>query len=122
MYNYLFLHVTTRDISVSTLFFDNSVGYLVNVCANINFNLGVNITVSLTGKFFSRDQRQFAIFSQALCKGKERVASLWLWTRVYAYISLWRRARDNKVWKLSSSRERDVILCETAYTPSFDLA
>lgn len=52
MYNYLFLHVTTRDISVSTLFFDNSVGYLVNVCANINFNLGVNITVSLTGKFF----------------------------------------------------------------------
>lgn len=55
MYNYLFLHVTTRDISVSTLFFDNSVGYLVNVCANINFNLGVNITVSLTGKFFFRE-------------------------------------------------------------------
>lgn len=54
---------------ISTLFFDNSVGYLVNVCANINFNLGVNITVS-------RDQRQFAIFSQALCKGKEGVASL----------------------------------------------
>lgn len=77
MYNYLFLHVTTRDISVSTLFFDNSVGYLVDVCANINFfNSGVNITVSLTGKFFSRDQRQFAIFSQALCKGKEGVASL----------------------------------------------
>lgn len=41
MYNYLFLHVTARDISVSTLFFDNSVGYLVNVCANISFNLGV---------------------------------------------------------------------------------
>lgn len=78
MYNYLFLHVTTRDISVSTLFFDNSVGYLVNVCANINFNLGVHITVSLTGNFFffSRDQRQFAIFSQALCQGKEGVASL----------------------------------------------
>lgn len=77
MYNYLFLHVTTRDISVSTLVFDNSVGYLVNVCANINFKLGVNITVSLTGKFFFREiSASSRYFSQALCKGKEGVASL----------------------------------------------
>lgn len=37
MYNYLFLYVIIWDISVFILFFDNSVGYLVNVCVNINF-------------------------------------------------------------------------------------
>lgn len=52
MYNYLFLYVIIWGISVFILFFDNSVGYLVNVCVNINFNLGVNIIVLLIGKFF----------------------------------------------------------------------
>lgn len=56
MYNYLFLYVIIWDISVFILFFDNSVGYLVYVCVNINFfNLGVNIIVLLIGKFFLRD-------------------------------------------------------------------
>lgn len=55
MYNYLFLYVIIWDISVFILFFDNSVGYLVNVCVNISFNLGVNIIVLLIGKFFLRD-------------------------------------------------------------------
>lgn len=53
MYNYLFLYVIIWDISVFILFFDNSVGYLVNVCVNIIFfNLGVNIIVLLIGNFF----------------------------------------------------------------------
>lgn len=72
MYNYSFLHVTTRDISVSTLFFDKSVGYLVNVCANINFNLGVNITVSLTGNFFSREISASSRYFHKLCAKEKK--------------------------------------------------
>lgn len=72
MYNYFFLHVTTRDISVSTLFFDNSVGYLVNVCANINFNLGVNITVSLTGNFFFREISASSRYFHKLCAKEKK--------------------------------------------------
>lgn len=72
MYNYLFLHVTTRDISVSTLFFDNSVGYLVNVCANINFNLGVKHYCFTDRQIFFREISASSRYFHKLCAKEKK--------------------------------------------------
>lgn len=122
MYNYLFLYVIIWDISVFILFFDNSVGYLVNVCVNINFNLGVNIIVLLIGKFFFWEISVSLWYFYKFCvKEKKELYFFDCGFVVYVYILLWCWVCDNKVWKLLFSCERDVILCEIVYIFSFDL-